>query len=77
MTQAQTQQQTPQPQTQQTTTKKVKASDIFATIDEALAVANLPQEDYARIAKYEEDAAVLRSASWTESLVVMSWVCRS
>ena len=52
MTQAQTQQQTPQPQTQQTTTKKVKASDIFATIDEALAVANLPQEDYARIAKY-------------------------
>ena len=61
MTQAQTQQQTPQPQTQQTTTKKVKASDIFATIDEALAVANLPQEDYARIAKYEEDAAVLRS----------------
>ena len=50
-------------QTQQTTSKKtkVKASDIFATIDEALAVANLPQEDYARIAKYEEDAAVLRS----------------
>ena len=43
------------------TQTKVKASDIFATIDEALAVANLPQEDYARIAKYEEDAVVLRS----------------
>lgn len=49
-------------QNQTTQTKnKVKASDLFATIDEALAVANLPQEDYDRIAKYEEDAVVRRA----------------
>lgn len=42
---------------------KTKASDLFATIDEALAVANLPQEDYDRIAKYEADATVRRASN--------------
>lgn len=45
------------------TQKKIKTSDLFSTIDEALAVANLPQEDYDRIAKYEADATVRRASN--------------
>ena len=48
-------------------TKKIKTSDLFSTIDEALAVANLPQEDYDRIAKYEADASVRRASDPTTS----------
>lgn len=56
---------------------KVKTSDLFSTIDEALAVANLPQEDYDRIAKYEEDAATRRATDPTNSYPKLCPRCQS
>lgn len=59
------------------TQKKIKTSDLFSTIDEALAVANLPQEDYDRIAKYEEDAATRRATDPTNLYPKLCPRCQS